>query len=77
MSFTPGAELGKTNLEVFAETLLRLAQENKNVLAVTSDSRGSGKLTSYATAVPEQLIEVGIAVEQVVKPGETIAIIEY
>jgi transketolase len=66
MSFTPGAELGKANLEVFAETLLALAQENKNVLAITSDSRGSGKLTSYAAAVPEQLIEVGIAEQNLV-----------
>jgi len=66
MSFTPGAELGKANQEVFAETLLTLAQENKNVLAVTSDSRGSGKLTSYAAAVPDQLIEVGIAEQNLV-----------
>jgi transketolase len=66
MSFTPGAEIGKANLEVFAETLLTLAQENKNVLAVTSDSRGSGKLTPFAEAVPEQLIEVGIAEQNLV-----------
>ena len=66
MSFTPGAELGKANQEVFAETLLILARENKNVLAVTSDSRGSGKLMSYAAAVPEQLIEVGIAEQNLV-----------
>lgn len=66
MSFTPGAELGKANQEIFAETLLTLARENKNVLAVTSDSRGSGKLMSYAAAVPEQLIEVGIAEQNLV-----------
>jgi transketolase len=66
MSFTPGAELGKANQEVFAETLLMLAQANKNVLAVTSDSRGSGKLTSYVAAVPDQLIEVGIAEQNLV-----------
>ncbi|MHC4556097.1 MAG: transketolase family protein [Planctomycetota bacterium] len=66
MSFTPGAELGKANLEVFAETLLTLARDNKNVLVVTSDSRGSGKLTPYAAVVPEQLIEVGIAEQNLV-----------
>lgn len=66
MSFTPGAELGKANQEVFAETLLMLARENKNVLVVTSDSRGSGKLMPYAAAVPEQLIEVGIAEQNLV-----------
>ena len=66
MSFTPGTELGKANLEVFAETLLTLARENKNVLVVTSDSRGSGKLTHYAAAVSDQLIEVGIAEQNLV-----------
>jgi len=66
MSFTPGAELGKANQEVFAETLLTLAREGKTVLAVTSDSRGSAKLTTYAAAVPDQLIEVGIAEQNLV-----------
>jgi transketolase len=66
MSFTPGAELGKANQEVAAGTLLTLARENKNVLVVTSDSRGSGKLMPYAAAVPEQLIEVGIAEQNLV-----------
>jgi len=66
MSFTPGAELGKANQEVVAETLLTLARENKNVLVVTSDSRGSGKLMPYVAAVPEQLIEVGIAEQNLV-----------
>ena len=66
MSFTPGAELGKANQEIVAETLLTLAKENKNVLVVTSDSRGSGKLMPYAAAVPEQLIEVGIAEQNIV-----------
>jgi len=66
MSFTPGAEFGKANQEVVAGTLLTLARENKNVLVVTSDSRGSGKLMPYAAAVPDQLIEVGIAEQNLV-----------
>jgi len=66
MSFTSGAELGRANQEVFSETLLTLAREDKNILAVTSDSRGSGKLMPYAAAVPEQLIEVGIAEQNLV-----------
>ena len=36
--------IGKANLEVFAETLLDEAKKNSNIIAVTSDSRGSGKL---------------------------------
>ncbi|MHC4191871.1 MAG: transketolase family protein [Planctomycetota bacterium] len=66
MSFIPDEESGRANQEVFAETLLTLARENKNVLAVTSDSRGSGKLMPYAIAVPDQLIEVGIAEQNLV-----------
>lgn len=59
-------ELGKPNLEVFAETLLGLAQADRTILAVTSDSRGSGKLGPFATALPDQLIEVGIAEQNLV-----------
>jgi transketolase len=66
MSFEAGLQLGKANLEVFSETLLSLAGRNKNVLAVTSDSRGSGKLTRFAAALPDQLVEVGIAEQNLV-----------
>ena len=40
-------DIGKPNLEIFAETLLREAKNNKNLLVVTSDSRGSGKLVNF------------------------------
>ena len=33
-------ELGRSNLDVFAETLLELARQDRDVLVVTSDSRG-------------------------------------
>ncbi len=66
MSLDAGVELGKANLDVFAETLLTLAKGNRNVLVVTSDSRGSGKLASFAAALPDQIIEVGIAEQNLV-----------
>jgi len=66
MSFTAGSELGRANLEVFSETLLTLARDDGNVIAVTSDSRGSGKLMPFAKAVPDQLVEVGIAEQNLV-----------
>jgi len=66
MRFETASELGKANLEVFSETLLSLARQNKNVLAVTSDSRGSGKLVPFATDVPDQIVEVGIAEQNLV-----------
>ena len=37
----------KANLEVFAETLLDLAKKDNDIIVVTSDSRGSGKLTQF------------------------------
>lgn len=59
-------EPGKANLEVFAATLLNLAQADRDILVVTSDSRGSGKLTSFARVLPEQIVEIGIAEQNLV-----------
>ena len=56
----------RANLEVFADTLLELAAGDRNVIAVTSDSRGSGKLSDFARRLPSQLIEVGIAEQNLV-----------
>jgi len=61
-----GLKLGRANLEVFADTLLDLARADRHVLAVTSDSRGSARLTSFGLALPEQIIEVGIAEQNLV-----------
>src|SRR5256885_1828737 len=58
--------MGRANLEVFAETLLALAQVNRQLLVVTSDSRGSGKLGPFAQALPQQIVEVGIAEQNLV-----------
>jgi len=66
MNFVPGSELGRPNLDVFSETLLALARDDRNVLAVTSDSRGSGRLAPFAAALPEQMVEVGIAEQNLV-----------
>ncbi len=59
-------EIGKANLDVFAETLLSLAQTDRDILAVTSDSRGSGKLTKFGEILPDQIVEVGIAEQNLV-----------
>jgi transketolase len=59
-------ELAKANLEAFAATLLELAREDSDLLVVTSDSRGSAKLASFAKAAPGQIVEVGIAEQNLV-----------
>lgn len=61
-----GLKMGRANLDEFADTLLGLARENPNILAVTSDSRGSGKLGPYGQALPKQIVEVGIAEQNLV-----------
>ena len=58
--------LGRPNQDVFAETLLELAQADRDILVVTSDSRGSGKLTPFGEALPDQIIELGIAEQNLV-----------
>ncbi len=61
-----GAKMGNANQEIFSETLQTLAKADKNILVVTSDSRGSGKLIPFANNFPKQIIEVGIAEQNLV-----------
>lgn len=61
-----GLTMGRANLEEFADTLLALAKADRNILAVTSDSRGSGKLGPFGQALPKQIVEVGIAEQNLV-----------
>ena len=44
--------IGKPNLEIFADTLLDQAKINQDILVVTSDSRGSGKLVNFGKELP-------------------------
>lgn len=61
-----GLTMGRANLEAFAETLLRLGRDDRRVMVVTSDSRGSGKLQPFGEALPDQIVEVGIAEQNLV-----------
>ncbi len=61
-----GLVKGRANLAVFAETLEALAETDRDVVAVVSDSRGSGKLGPFGQRFREQLIEVGIAEQNLV-----------
>ncbi len=61
-----GLKKGRANLEEFADTLLALATANRRIVAVTSDSRGSGKLAPFGKALPKQIVEVGIAEQNLV-----------
>lgn len=61
-----GLTMGQANLQEFADTLQELATASGDVVAVTSDSRGSGKLGPFGQALPKQIIEVGIAEQNLV-----------
>jgi transketolase len=58
--------MGNTNLDVFAQTVMELAEHDRDILVVTSDSRGSGRVTPFAEKFPEQIVEIGIAEQNLV-----------
>ncbi|MDA0814709.1 MAG: transketolase family protein, partial [Verrucomicrobia bacterium] len=66
MAETLGLKMGRANLEEFADTLMELAKANPDIVAVTSDSRGSGKLAPFGNELPRQIVEVGIAEQNLV-----------
>lgn len=60
-------EINKTPCrKSFTDTLLELAQQDKDIIAVTSDASGSATLTDFGKALPEQFVEVGIAEQNAV-----------
>ncbi|MCB0069755.1 MAG: hypothetical protein KDD77_21475, partial [Caldilineaceae bacterium] len=59
-------EVGKPNQQIFSDTLLKLAESDRNLLVVTSDSRGSGRLVAFGKQLPAQVVEVGIAEQNLV-----------
>jgi transketolase len=64
INIRPGGD--KPNQDIFSETLQRLATTDRDIIAVTSDSRGSGKLVAFGKQFPQQIVEVGIAEQNLV-----------
>jgi transketolase len=54
-------EKGLSCREAFTAELTRLGRENLDIVALTSDAKGSTSLGIFADALPEQFIELGIA----------------
>jgi len=54
------------NRQVICEVLMEKAKEDKEIVVLCSDSRGSASLTPYADAFPEQFVEIGIAEQNLV-----------
>ena len=52
--------------QVICEVLMEHAKEDRDVVVLCSDSRGSASLAPFASAFPEQFVEVGIAEQNLV-----------
>jgi transketolase len=50
----------------FTNTLLELARKDKDIIAVTTDARGSVTLDAFAKELPKQFVECGIAEQNAV-----------
>ncbi|MBR3503507.1 MAG: transketolase family protein [Clostridia bacterium] len=61
------------NRAVMCEVLKEAAARDKSVVALCSDSRGSGSMTSFAEAFPGQFVEVGIAEQNLVSVAAGLA----
>ncbi len=54
------------NRQAICETLMAHAKEDKDIIALCSDSRGSASMTPFFNEYPDQSIEVGIAEQNLV-----------
>ncbi len=52
--------------KMFTDTLVELAKKDKNIVAVTTDARGSVTLDTFANELPAQFVELGIAEQNAV-----------
>lgn len=54
------------NKQVICDVLMAHAKEDKDIVVLCSDSRGSGSMTPFADNFPQQFVETGIAEQNLV-----------
>jgi len=54
------------NKKVVCEKLIEYGKKDRDIVALTSDSRGSASMTDFGNQLPDQLVEVGIAEQNIV-----------
>lgn len=54
------------NKQMICQVLMEAAKTDKDIVALCSDSRGSGSFTPFAQTYPEQFVETGIAEQNLV-----------
>ena len=54
------------NKQMICKVLMDAAKTDKSIVALYSDSRGSGSFTPFAETYPDQFVETGIAEQNLV-----------
>lgn len=61
------------NRQVICDVLMEHAKEDRDIVVLCSDSRGSASLAGFAEAFPEQFFEMGIAEQSLVSTAAGLA----
>lgn len=61
------------NRSVMCQVLTEEGKKNRDLVVLTSDSRGSAKLEDFVKALPEQIVEVGISEQNIVSVASGLA----
>lgn len=61
------------NRQAICDTLRKYAVNDRNIVVLCSDSRGSASMSAFAREFPEQFVEVGIAEQNLVSIGAGLA----
>ena len=61
------------NRKAICDTLMEAVKEDKDIVVLCSDSRGSASLTPFADACPDQFVEMGIAEQNLVSVSAGLA----
>ena len=61
------------NRQVICDVLLEHAKEDRDIVVLCSDSRGSASLSGFAEAFPTQFFEMGIAEQSLVSTAAGLA----
>lgn len=61
------------NRKAICDTLMEAAAEDRNIVVLCSDSRGSASMAPFADAYPEQFVETGIAEQNLVSVSAGLA----
>ncbi len=65
--------MNKSTRDTWSETILEIAEKNKNIVVLSADSELAMRLTNFKNKYPDRYIEVGIAEQNLVNIGAGLA----